>query len=214
MFDMEFEDRINQKLKELNMKPAEVVRLTKNVVTKANMSQWLSGKGMPTILKCYALAKALQTTTDWLISGKLPPLITPIDLPPEYAVYKKYPLLGWGQVSDWREIMGCSKVNMEYIASPHNASEEAFVLKVAGESMQPEFMNGDMILIDPTRLPNNGDFVIAKFTYNKESTFKQLVIESDGKMLKTLNPDWPERFTPINNECEIIGTVVGKWKIY
>lgn len=211
---MKFEDRIHQKLKELNISAADVTRKTHNVVTKANMSQWLSGSGSPNIFKCYALAKALDTTVDWLVSGKLPPPIKPVDFPPEYEVYKKYPILGWIQAGGWSSELDLTNSDTEYGISPYVGSDNAFILRVVGESMSPEFMPGDMILVEPDSQPGNGDFVIARLSNTNEATFKQLIIESDGKMLKALNPDWPERFIPINGECLIIGVVKGKWKSY
>jgi len=80
--------------------------------------------------------------------------------------------------------------------------------------MEPEFYAGDLIFVDPSKQHDNYSFVIALLEDENEATFKQLIIEDGKKYLKALNPDWPNKFTSINGNCRIIGTVVGKWKKY
>ncbi|QKJ87437.1 helix-turn-helix domain-containing protein [Paramixta manurensis] len=80
--------------------------------------------------------------------------------------------------------------------------------------MIPRFEPGDIIYIDPSqRQKINGKFVIARLVNENSTTFKQLQI-IDGKIyLQALNPNYtPEmKFTHVNQDCEIIGTVV--WHI-
>jgi len=66
---------------------------------------------------------------------------------------------------------------------------EPFALRVIGDSMEPEFRDGAIIIIDPTGVAKDGAFVIA--LHKGEYIFRQLVIENDRKMLKALNGDHP-----------------------
>ncbi len=62
----------------------------------------------------------------------------------------------------------------EEIAPPTGASENAYALKVSGDSMEPLYREGDVIIVDPMAQVRKGDRVVAKTT--------------DGEVLaKTLN---------------------------
>lgn len=66
---------------------------------------------------------------------------------------------------------------------------EAFALLVLGDSMMPEFKDGNVIVIDPEMPPRNGSFVFAK--HNGEYIFRQLEIDNNKYFLKPLNPIYP-----------------------
>ena len=71
-----------------------------------------------------------------------------------------------------------------------HCGEEPFALRVLGDSMAPEFIEGHIIIIEPDGAINNGDYVFA--VDNKdEYIFRQLQIENDRYFLKALNKDYP-----------------------
>lgn len=72
-----------------------------------------------------------------------------------------------------------------------NCSEaELFALQVHGDSMEPEFEHGCVIVVDPAGVVNNKSFVVAK---NDDGLiFRQLVIEGDRYILRPLNPVYDE----------------------
>ena len=65
------------------------------------------------------------------------------------------------------------------------AENEPFALRVLGDSMQPEFMDGVVIVIDPAGAMRDGSYVIA--THNDELIFRQLRIHEDKYFLQPLN---------------------------
>jgi DNA polymerase V len=67
--------------------------------------------------------------------------------------------------------------------------QESFALLVLGDSMMPEFKDGNVIVIDPEMPPRNGSFVFAK--HQEEYIFRQLEIKDDKYFLKPLNPNYP-----------------------
>lgn len=69
------------------------------------------------------------------------------------------------------------------------SKREPFALLVLGDSMLPEFKDGNIIVIDPDMSPANGHFVFAK--YDGEYIFRQLEIQNDKYFLKPLNPAYP-----------------------
>jgi len=66
------------------------------------------------------------------------------------------------------------------------SSAEPYALMVLGDSMMPEFEQGEIIVIEPSGLVKNGSYVVA--FVNEEYIFRQLVEHADGWMLKPLNP--------------------------
>lgn len=72
--------------------------------------------------------------------------------------------------------------------------------------MEPEFLAGDIVTVDPGREAINGSHVIAK--NGEEATFKQLVIDGNNVYLKPLNTRYPIKdITGI--EIKIVVVVVG-----
>ena len=69
------------------------------------------------------------------------------------------------------------------------ASAEPFALMVLGDSMEPEFVEGEVILIEPEGLATDGSFVLAKL--DDEWIFRQLVRHGAGWRLQALNPAYP-----------------------
>ncbi|MEW5770499.1 MAG: S24 family peptidase [Pseudomonadota bacterium] len=89
------------------------------------------------------------------------------------------------------------------------ASGEPYALMVLGDSMLPEFEEGEIIVIEPDGLARDGSFVIA--FVNDEHIFRQLVKHPEGWMLKPLNPLYPN--IPIDSiEAAVKGVVIMKKK--
>lgn len=88
----------------------------------------------------------------------------------------------------------------------HCSDSEPYALMVLGDSMQPEFMHGEIIVIEPTGLAQDGSFVIADA--NDELIFRQLVKHPEGWMLKPVNPLYPN--IPIENLDPVKGVIVLK----
>lgn len=81
-----------------------------------------------------------------------------------------------------------------------------FSLTVRGDSMLPDFKQGDKIVIDPDLAPQSGDFVVAVIDGSGEATFKRYLKKKDGKVLMPLNSDYaPIVLTP---DHRIVGKVV------
>lgn len=87
------------------------------------------------------------------------------------------------------------------------ASDLLFALRVKGDSMEPEFKEGDTIIVDPTVEPHPGEFVVAKNGDN-EATFKKYREKSGGGFeLVPLNTDY-SIIDSSQQDVVIIGTVV------
>ena len=69
------------------------------------------------------------------------------------------------------------------------AEAEPFALRVIGDSMAPEFLEGHIIIVDPALPPQHGSYVI--IDYGGETTFRQFWVENGRKYLKALSNDYP-----------------------
>jgi len=69
------------------------------------------------------------------------------------------------------------------------SGSESFALMVLGDSMAPEFAEGDVIVIEPEGLATDGAYVLAD--PGGEWIFRQLVSAGDRWRLLPLNPRYP-----------------------
>jgi SOS-response transcriptional repressor LexA len=87
-----------------------------------------------------------------------------------------------------------------------------FSLIVMGDSMEPEFLEGEIIIINPNKEALPGDFIIVK-SPDGETTFKQLKRYGNRWVLHPLNPRY-EDMEVRRGDFSIIGKVVKKEKRY
>ena len=65
---------------------------------------------------------------------------------------------------------------------------EPYALRVVGDSMEPEFADGCVVIIDPGYAPRDGSYVIVEFA--GDIFFRQLVFDGVRRFLKPLNPKY------------------------
>lgn len=86
------------------------------------------------------------------------------------------------------------------------AAAEPFALMVLGDSMEPEFVEGEVILIEPEGLATEGSFVLAQL--EGEWTFRQLVRHGTGWRLQALNPAYSA--VDISDLSPVKGVIIQK----
>lgn len=79
--------------------------------------------------------------------------------------------------------------NQEHAEIKSCAEAEPYALRVIGDSMAPEFLDGHIIIIDPAMSPEHGAYVI--IDYQGETTFRRFMVEPGRKFLKPLNDAYP-----------------------
>lgn len=88
------------------------------------------------------------------------------------------------------------------------AAAEPFALMVLGDSMAPEFVEGEIILVEPEGLATDGSFVLAQL--EGEWIFRQLAKQGDAWRLQALNPAYPA--TEIPDLAAVKGVIIQKSK--
>lgn len=127
--------------------------------------------------------------------------------------HRKLPVIGSIAAGSWCEpdLIFDPRDAEEWIDAPGPVGPRAFILRVEGISMEPKFMEGDKIVIDPSLEALPGHFVAAKRSRDQAATLKQLRQEGNEQFLYAINPDWPERIIRMTEEWSICGRA--RWKI-
>jgi SOS-response transcriptional repressor LexA len=135
----------------------------------------------------------------------------PADLEP-VGESKRIPVLSWTQAGSWQEISDTSQYGDygEYIETD---SKGVFALRVRGESMVPEFHEGDIIVINPYLKPEHNDYVVVS-NVEGEATFKQLKKYGKTRVLHPLNPKFDDIELSKDTEYRVVGVVLEKKKRY
>ena len=115
------------------------------------------------------------------------------------------PLISWAEAAAWTgapDFPGAAA----RLHCPVLCGADTFALRVSGTSMEPRFVEGDLIFADPARVPAAGSFVVVR---NSDGTaiLRQLGEEGGRRYLTAANPDWPQRIVEAD-EAEVLGVVV------
>ena len=100
-------------------------------------------------------------------------------------------------------------VRVERIELPVDVDAD-FVIPIKGDSMEPDYHDGDLVFIQTSVDLNDG--VIGVFNYNGEAYIKQLVIDTEQSYLHSLNPAYKDMPITPETDFRIIGEVVDLYR--
>lgn len=102
-------------------------------------------------------------------------------------------------------------IDTEQISADLDATGDFFALKIHGDSMEPKFSEGDVVIVRQQEDAESGDIVIATVN-GDEATCKRLRKLRDGIELISNNPSYAPMFYTnqeiINKPIRILGKVV------
>ena len=192
----------------------------------AQISQWLNASlnsktGKPRVMS-NAIAREIEAKTNkpegWMDQpSSRDQLRTPGGSNAEFtplAGVRRVPVISYIQAGVWTEIAGDFQPSdaHDWLITSDKHSGETFVLTIRGNSMEPDFKEGDAVIIDPSVKPRPGSFVAAK-NGREEATFKKYrprsidVLGNEVFELVPLNEDYPTMRSD-EQPIEIIGTMV------
>ncbi len=127
---------------------------------------------------------------------------------------RRIPLVSYVQAGTMTDIVDPYPIGAasDWLLTDLELGPNAFALTIKGDSMFPDFKEGDAIIVDPAVVPLPGDFVVAKNGEN-EATFKKYrprgVNEAGQEVfeLVPLNEDYPSMRSDLK-PIKIIGTMV------
>lgn len=123
------------------------------------------------------LAKLFDTSIDFLLghTADSSPSVSGTWIPVLGKVQAGVPVEAIQDIIDYEDISNISKDPSEY-----------FALQVKGQSMEPKFSEGDVVIVKKQDIAEDGDIVIAMVN-GDEATIKKLKKRADGIVLLPLN---------------------------
>lgn len=70
----------------------------------------------------------------------------------------------------------------DYVRCPDLHDPNAFAVRVVGDSMEPRFNEGDIVVFSPVAEVRSGDDCFIRFREPHETAFKKVYFESDGRV--------------------------------
>lgn len=147
-------------------------------VSTPTVSDWESGKKFPSGKNLVKLSQVLQSTTDYLLGcGDREKAPTQkgerqaIKIPVLGSVPAGIPIEAIEDILDWEEIP----------ASMCSGDREYFALQVQGDSMWPDYLTGDVVIIRKTPSCESGDDCVV-YVNGYDATLKQVKLGEDGSL--------------------------------
>jgi repressor LexA len=153
-------------------------REAENQKLKQFIRKMTSGKRQSNELKAI-LAQAGQDAKEGTMSaGRLVPIINKVTA---------------GYPTDFNDLDYPVGIADDYVRCPDLHDPNAFAVRVVGDSMEPRFHEGDIVIFSPSLDVRNGDDCFVRFTMPHETTFKRVFFEKDDNIrLQPRN----ERYSP------------------
>lgn len=186
----------------------------------ARIGNWENGTRSPGPTEAMVLAKALNVAASYLlclsddergeiaIQESLLPRVVPIIALSDAYSYAKSSQEDISALSESQ-----AKISLEN-RSQETVSKNAFAITLLDNSMQPKFSANDILIVDPNKKPQPGDFVLAHITASGHNIIRkyreseQHSSKNKSFELIALNPDWGIVRVSNVNEAVILATVV------
>jgi len=160
-------------------------------MSKSMISNYLSAKSMPESDRLYNIANLLNVDPAWLfganvsVSGiiKTDKSLKALRVPVLGHIPAGTPIDAVEDILDWEEL------------DPHqfNPKKDYFGLMVRGDSMYPEYLDGDIIIVQQESDAESGKDVVA-YVNGYEATLKRLYKYANGSIeLRAINPAYKSK---------------------
>jgi len=175
--------RIKDARKAANMTQMEVAN--RIGLSQPQYSAWENGRSKIDSVSLAKLANLFGVTTDFLLGKDELAMVgsTGIRIPVLGSVPAGIPLEAIEDIIDWEELP----------QSMCTGGKEYFALEVKGDSMWPEYLPGDTVIIQKTPQCESGDVCVV-YVNGYDATLKQVKFSEDGSMtLIPRNQNYPPR---------------------
>jgi len=118
----------------------------------------------------------------------------PVEVPVINRVAAGYP-------TEFTDLGYPARVADEYVRAPDLDDPDAFAARVVGDSMAPDYREGDVVVFSPARAVRSGMDCFARLDPDSETTFKRVYFEGEEPgeeriRLQPLNSTYPPRVLP------------------
>lgn len=179
-------------------------------VSDVTVGYWERDLNVPGGKSLTKLAQYLGVTEGFLLYGHE----EEANVGPAPVTAQQIPIISYVQAGAWSPECDARNLDgtVDYILTSEFHSYSTFALKVKGKSMEPDFVEGDVIIVDPELQPGPGDYVVAK-NGSDEATFKKYrargVSDTGEEIFELipLNEDYAVR-NSAKEKIRIVGVVV------
>jgi phage repressor protein C with HTH and peptisase S24 domain len=117
---------------------------------------------------------------------------------PPLPVARRIPVINRvaaGYPAEFTDLDYPAAVADEYIGCPDVTDPQAFAARVVGDSMEPDYREGELVVFAPSRPTPDGSDCFVRLERDNETTFKRIYFEEDGARirLQPLNQKYPPR---------------------
>ena len=178
-------NRLRELRKSRRMTQSDIAKLVG--IGQSGYSFWENGRSKIDDASLKKLADFYGVTVDYLLGGEDTPIRAFNRIPVLGSVPAGIPLEAIEDIIDWEELP----------QSMCSGGKEYFALEVKGDSMWPEYLPGDTVIIQKTPQCESGDVCVV-YVNGYDATLKQVKFGEDGSMtLVPRNPNYPPRtYTP------------------
>ena len=178
--------------------------LAKRLNVKQNtVSNWETGRSEPDFTTLQKMAEIFDTTIDYVLgnSSEIPPekITSVLRIPVLGSIPAGIPLEAIEDIIGWEEIP----------AAMCAGGREYFALRVSGDSMWPDYLDGDIIIVRKSPTCDTGD-VCAVLVNGSDATLKQVKRSETGDIaLIPRNPSYPPRIYTPKEIADLPVTIAG-----
>lgn len=230
MLSDNFTNRLNQAMKMQNLRQVDLIKKTKEVmkkyikdydgdgIDKSLLNKYIKGIAIAKQDNIFILAKALNVSEGWLMGYD-------VDMERDWiedakidnanfindSAIIRIPLLGkvpaGVPIEAIEEVLGYEDIPL----SMTRGGNKFFALKVDGDSMSPDYHDGDTIIVKQQPDCESGDDCVVMVN-GDDATFKRVIKHDKGIILKPLNNEYePYSFDEkdiISKPVKIVGVAI------
>lgn len=127
-----------------------------------------------------------------------------------YQPHGSIPILTWNEVTQMfhGNSMHQHKTDQERptVSTAFPVGPNSVAVTVTDDSMRERFHVGDILIVDPDELVNDGDYGV--FLIDGDALFRKLVVDKKEWRLKSLNEQYYDIVLPKSVDLDILGKVV------
>lgn len=153
-------------------------------ISQNGYSDWETGKNRVDAVSLNKLADLYGVTVDYLLGGSEAPTNTALRIPVLGSVPAGVPLEAIEDIVDWEELP----------QSMASGEKEYFALEVKGDSMWPDYLPGDVVIVRRQPTCDSGDDCVV-YINGYDATLKQVRLNAEDQSLTIVprNQSYPPR---------------------
>ncbi len=171
----------------------ELLQMQRQQSLTRELVQMVSGTGLDEAYRRGDLRRMVERLSQHVSPDDESPI--PIPLPMEVPLINR---VAAGYPREFTDLSYPARVADEYLRCPDLRDPDAFAARVVGDSMEPAYVEGDIVVFSPAKAVRSGMDCFARLEPDHETTFKRVYFEESASneiliRLQPLNSRYPPR---------------------